>query len=414
MIIPSLIVETPVVVLSARILKSDCDPIPSTSILDATVNRLRFFFLTVSCLTVIHCFSLDGGCAQDRVQVPEERIVRPTLNGVEFSQDGSKLLTVGNAIRVVDVDSGRVTKSWPLKPEVFVSRAEFIPGKEPRYVAGTLDGMIYVWSDSWDKPELTFEKQNGNLNDLSLSPDGSHLATSYTTYDQGKAKTSMVVLWNLKTGDALHKSTFDKHAINSVRFAPNGQSVAYSVDDPSDGDSRLEIRNVMNWKLEEVIEFRPGFASRIVWSNDGQSIAIAGGECIPTGPRGCQPNGRLWLAKRHTKEPAKLIDRNPLGYYGGVEGGESEDQFIVTTSQAKQIVNNAGQVVGRMISEVQIRDFNTGEITSRIHPEETRLLLDIACWRAGNLIALCDLSSKIRLFDYKTEELVDTIVIKVE
>ncbi|RPI74266.1 MAG: WD40 repeat domain-containing protein, partial [Planctomycetaceae bacterium] len=281
--------------------------------------------------TTVPCGQAEDGAPQKVVQGR-----RPFQTRIAFSRDGSQLLTIGNAVRLIDVDSGQVKQAWSLKPDVFVSRAEFVPGPVSKFVAGTHDGAALVWSDSWDEPEFRFAKQEGMLTDLAVSHDGSHLASCYNVFREGKPGTGTVVLWNLKTGELLQKATVEERSIYSVRFAPDGRDLAYTIDASPNGDSTLEIRDVASWKSVESIGFGPGFSQRLVWSGDGKKIAVAGGECVPVGPNGCRTEGRLWLAELGAGKPAELVDSNPLEYFRDADSVGAGDRFVVCTTVAKQ------------------------------------------------------------------------------
>lgn len=302
-------------------------------------------------------------------------------------------------------------QAWPLKPTVFVTRAEFVPGPVAKFVAGTHDGSALVWSDSWDEPELRFAKQDGNLTDLAVSCDGSHLASCYNVFHDGKAGTGTVVLWNLKTGELLQKATVEKRSIDSVRFSPEGRSLAYTIDASPNGDSTLEIRDVETWTTVESIGFGPGFAQRLVWSGDGKKIAVAGGECVPVGPNGCRTEGRLWLAELSTGNPAELIDTNPFEYFRDADGVGTGDRFVVSTTAAKQFIDVNGQPSRRLAPEIQIRGFKDGAVSATFQLEGTMFLFGVTCWQEGNLIAACDMSRSIHLIDFQSNELLEPIVV---
>jgi len=280
-----------------------------------------------------------------------------------------------------------------------------------------MDGAVRIWSDSWDKPDLNLAKQKGQVAGLDVSPDGQRLACCYNKYRdrEGNPGVGRLVLWDLKTGGLLHKLTADDRSINSALFSPDGQLLAYTIDADRGGASTLEIRDAKSWKSLESIEFSSGFSLRLVWSADGKKIVIAGGECVPTGPDGCQIVGHLWIAERGATKPADLVAKNPGAYFQDADSVGSGDRFVLATATAKFSVDKVGQITGwHSIGRLEIRGFKTGAIESAIELPGASFLYSVTGWRDGNLIAACDSTHQIHLVEFETAEVLEPIVLNVE
>ncbi|MBK9797880.1 MAG: caspase family protein [Holophagaceae bacterium] len=167
------------------------------------------------------------------------------LQRVALSQDGmmALLLQQDNALRVVDLATGRILRVFAPRPEPIKALA--IEGRAGLVWVATEREVWSVMAEGEAAPRKVWGSA-ASIQDLSLSPDLDLLAV---------ATASGALILNPKTGTVLWSTTGP--ACSSIRFAPVGRTLALAVG-----------RTV---RIHEV----PGFVLRQTWNLDDPASAIA-------------------------------------------------------------------------------------------------------------------------------------------
>jgi WD40 repeat protein len=135
---------------------------------------------------------------------------------VEFSPDGTQLLTVGGNrfARVFDVL--RHTEAFALNNVALVNSARFSHDGNLIATAGAIEA-VRLWNASTGALVNTLEL-TGRVPDLAFSPNDRLLATAGSNDTVGR-------IWNLEKNSAVATITLHRSGIDSVVFTPDGQSL---------------------------------------------------------------------------------------------------------------------------------------------------------------------------------------------
>ncbi|MCT7974383.1 AAA-like domain-containing protein [Laspinema olomoucense] len=124
----------------------------------------------------------------------------------------------------------------------------------------TPDHPLQFWTTTGKKLPLTIP-HSSPITDLSFSPKGEAIAT---------AEDNTVKIWRIKDEKLLQTWTGHQEQVLSVRFSPNGKTLA-----SASGDRRIFLRRTSDGKLIHLLE---GHGDRVVairFSPDGQLLASA-------------------------------------------------------------------------------------------------------------------------------------------
>ncbi len=153
------------------------------------------------------------------------------------------------------------------------------------------DNFVRIW-DAFTLHQLTALQHDGDVYDLSFSPDSRLLATYSDAHDtDSNLGSSAIFIWRLSTvvpapdvilaKDAaarIYHSNYDYYGAYQVRFSPNGKSIAFT----GNGIEIWNVAQVMDRGLnaDSQKEFREGWTDQIetgtgplAWSPDSQSLA---------------------------------------------------------------------------------------------------------------------------------------------
>jgi len=184
------------------------------------------------------------------------------LYSLEFSPDGTKLLSgdrQGNVI-ISEVSNGRTEA--PLKGENMYYRAVFSPDGK-KIATADQDGKIRIWDAASKTIERTLTGHTGVVKLLSFSPNGQRLASA--------ADDNTVRLWDPATGQEL-KQRIGSDSVQGIAFAPDGKRL---VTVSLDGAVVLWDPNTM----DEVVTIRKSgrsiTPSAVTFSRDGLTLAVS-------------------------------------------------------------------------------------------------------------------------------------------
>ncbi len=318
---------------------------------------LRYIGLTILLTSLIHEGQGSSLIAQDQPQdaapaliqdkatdlLPAPRqgtAVQPQkamLFALDLSEDGQTIVVGGDALRVVDFETGEVKQQLKIEastPHLASRAVQFLPGQPDHFVSVSDDSIVRIWQLGLDSPVREMTGHTGKILDMAISPDGEMIASCSVIYENGKPALSQVMFWNTSDGSLMAPFEFVEFGVKGISFSQDGQRVAYaknsSVNRPSSG--QIDIYEVGTWKLVRSIPFSPGFGISTRFTKDGTGLLIAGGECVPTGRGGCRPTGRFWLGSIDGDQPAQLIDTPKESYFREVSLSPNGEQFATGTS----------------------------------------------------------------------------------
>jgi len=187
-----------------------------------------------------------------------------TVTAVAISPDGKTLATAGKdkSIRFFDLQTGK--RTHVIRHESGIWSIGY-SGDGKTFAASDDDKTVIVWdTDKWAEKAVLKDQFEAPVAMLSLSPDGSLLAT----FEDGL---QVPHVWELPSGKA--RAVLEGHGdrVNSVAFSPDGFHVA-----TASGDETIRI-----WEAKAGI---PGLALRghdgpvflAVFSPDGKTLLSAG------------------------------------------------------------------------------------------------------------------------------------------
>jgi WD40 repeat protein/predicted Ser/Thr protein kinase len=114
---------------------------------------------------------------------------------VQFSPDTRRLLTTGQVdglLRVLDVASGQVVRTFTGTPKVGTRRAFFAPDGST-IIAGGMDGTLHVWDAASGEKRREFRKVAASIEDIAIAGGGAHAVTA--------AAGGALQAWSLATGE---------------------------------------------------------------------------------------------------------------------------------------------------------------------------------------------------------------------
>lgn len=165
------------------------------------------------------------------VATREERMVFPghpqSVNGLTFTQDGTRLATVG------------------------------------------YDGILNLWDMNSQSCVDSIRACGWACNRVAMSPDGNLIATS------GNDK--LIKLWHLNPLRASLALPGHKNFAESLAFSPNGRLLASVSGGPTDEPGELILWDTITGDLVARWHGHEGFIGCVCFSPDGQSLATGGG-----------------------------------------------------------------------------------------------------------------------------------------
>lgn len=225
----------------------------------------------------------------------------PFRPGVTFSPDGKLLAAIddGDRLHVWDFASGKQRSSfragrnatWPIFSK---------DGNAIATICGGPGGAVFVWDASTGKQLARVTPVQSVCNGASLSPDGAILATwgvdmpSMFQLLGGSGNSSLVQLWDVKTGKGKNRLKGSKDFVAAAAFSPDSKKVA--VLRRGTESCRLDIANADSGQGISGIQSVDGDAERVAFLPDGKAVAtmghaltlwdIATGRQLRRGPRG--------------------------------------------------------------------------------------------------------------------------------
>jgi WD40 repeat protein len=151
------------------------------------------------------------------------------------SADGRRLLSSSQdrTVRCWEIETGKEMSRFS-GHQGEVTGVVFLPD-DKRAVSVGADKVARLWQIASGQQERRFEGHTHALSGVAVSPDGRWLLTSGGLARMGMAAADDhdIRLWNLATGEEIHRFTGHTSAVPVVLFAPDGQTIVSAGYDAS-------------------------------------------------------------------------------------------------------------------------------------------------------------------------------------
>lgn len=179
-------------------------------------------------------------------------------NGVMFSADGSRLVTVTpvNLPRIWDVRTAKELVNFP-GHEDYVSFA-FFSADGSRVLSASDDGTARVWNASTGE-ELLALHHSGWVWHAAFSPDGKRVAT---------VSGNEAFVWDAVTGEKIFTLNGHTNTVYTVAFSPDGTRIATGSE-----DRKIKIWDAGSGRELFTLAGHGGGVSGVAFSPDGKYLA---------------------------------------------------------------------------------------------------------------------------------------------
>lgn len=185
---------------------------------------------------------------------------------LDFSPDGSILVTAGNGVSLYSVQDQTKIASLHGGGEC---RATFSPDGEMLASHPTqASSEVYLWervnSVEFEKV-AEFAPDGDMIHDLEFTPDSKYLAGAFR---DGKVR-----LWDVESHELVNTFNLDGSGGTLMDFSPDGKTLAVKAPDIS---SKIQLFNLEDYSHEKDLDIHEGQVFALEFSPDGTRLAYGG------------------------------------------------------------------------------------------------------------------------------------------
>jgi WD40 repeat protein/serine/threonine protein kinase len=203
-----------------------------------------------------------------------------------FSPDGKHVATasIDGTAKVWDVVKGGEPYTFtghviriPFAPRVPVTCIAYSPdghflatGSVAPNLADPLNirkalGVVKIWDAETGRVVRTFDKQEGLMDSLTFSPDGTRIASSSINEDK------TVDVWDTRTGEVVHILGGNASHVHRMRFSPDGRLLIAGCT-----DGTVKVWDAATFALVRTLDAHPAPVYDLAFSHKGDRFATAG------------------------------------------------------------------------------------------------------------------------------------------
>ncbi|MFH0992128.1 MAG: caspase family protein [bacterium] len=193
------------------------------------------------------------------------------INSLEFSRDGKVLLVASGAvIRFWDIEQAKVIKT--LKGHSSTVNSLSLSPDGTVIASGSADKSIRLWELDAIMPSMILIGYTSPIQKISLSVDGKLLATAHGSEGILGSRNESVRLWDLATGQGIKSFSGHLSTVTCVAVSLNGKLLA-----SGSMDNRVKIWDISIGKELKTLDSKSTVFS-VAFSLDGKTLATGGSD----------------------------------------------------------------------------------------------------------------------------------------
>ena len=291
--------------------------------------------------------------AMAQASLPVQWMYSPINYGaaVAYSPDGSMIAIGGTSgVQIYAASTGTLQTTLPTAATYGVFSLAFSVDSKTLAVGGTSE--LELWTVATSKLSKSLATSLNHVNSLAFSSDGVTLAAG------GDSSTAIgVELWNLPTDKVTE--TINSGVGNEVyatTFSPNGATLAFTITNPSNSTSQVELWSIANGSEEFAVNSVNSVVWTVAFSPNGQTVADGGASTnssnVSTG------KVEFWNASTGASDgsiiagqgEAEAIAYSPDGSMLAVGGGSLELWNTSTNTMTGILTSSASSIVSIQFS----------------------------------------------------------------
>ena len=315
------------------------------------------------------------------------------LRDFRYSGDGSKILAVGDRVRLYDAESGTLIRSSPVLTRY--RSVSLSPVSEELFATAGQDD-VQIWFLRKPEPAVTFRGLVGSIKAVEFAPDKKLLFVGGEE-EKDRRLVGTAILFDYDS-ESLYASLDFEGKVWCGAFSGDGQHLLIATTDGKNKNavSRISVYDVEQRKMIRQIEAGDGFLTDLgVAGETGQIIAVGGRKF--SGVTG----GYIRVANIESDQPAIPIDIEECGMFYSIDMSPDGKSFVTGTRTGNVILEN----LAPSKNEIHLRNTTSGEIVWKIDlPDRSSAVKSIRFSPDGTRIACCG-SDDLIIINAKTGKL---------